>query len=571
MASHLLPSISFAAQPNLKLLFETLADPDDERPITIICGAGVSRSAELPDWRQLIDRMCDFVEPPELGQVLRGDPVDLMRKADYILRVATTSRTAGEVIRDALYRGLTGQAKPGPLADSVARLTKNFPGRVRLITTNFDNQLELALERYFRPHSSIRSFGLQQFDDWDKHSKRRTAPSVLHVHGMVVPGLDPISPLVLSESFFLKYGPLVRDIISDALRTSHVLFVGVSMADPNLISPLSEVQKERDTFNTKAFLLVVPDLVDGVEDQHVRDHADRSAAYLSDAFGLHPVVLKAYSEVPQVLYDIVLASRDPGTYFSNDRGSSLRYGHRLTRALASAYKQVGAPAGEDCISGSQQAALSDVLYRELYRRGGQKRAGPGTLLKGWLKKDIHSDWLEDHGLNHKFMEQEEFALFLWLRSRSRRPNAHETPPFSIRLLGTSAYTHRESWSLRRELPIRSGISFVSDAAYFGSSHFRALDDAREFPLWRAVVTCPIRWEGEGSGEEVFGVGVITLNTNRSIAGLEDIRRCAQDERDVEKIMNPSVISFLDTEQRDSLVVSLQRAALNSISQASQRN
>jgi hypothetical protein len=552
MTSELLPTLSFRAQPSLRALFATLTDSEDPLPLTLVCGAGVSRNAGLPDWRELIDRMAEAVRPSELSDVVREDPVDPMRKVDYVLRLKDPSKSEADVIRDCLYRDVEHDA-PGLLAESIAQLAAGLSRPVRLITTNYDNQLELALRRYVDPPTPIESYGLSSRDI--RRWRASDAPSVLHVHGMVVRGDSRvIEPLILSESYYLLHGPEVRDVIRRALLETHVLFVGVSMTDPNLIGPLHDLRE--DAARKKAFLIVVPDPIPGEKDPRLINlYWRKRSEYLEAALDLDVVLLPAYGEVQQILYDLILAEKDRGTYFSNDPASSSRYGHRLTRSLDRAYGTVNSAPNDDTLDGPQQGALSDSLFEELW-----KADGPGGLLTTW-RTEMPSDWLEEYGVDHSYFEEEGLALFLWLKARSRRPEVQEVPPYALRLIGTSAYSHRERWSSRRELPIRPGQSFQTDAAYFGTPAFNNLDDGRQWRLWLSAVATPIRWASSNGFEDILILGVLTLNSQRRF--VDDVGLLRSEylaDLDVRRHFAPSAISFLDNDKKDEILKSLQRVA-----------
>ena len=563
------PSISYEHQPNFKKLIGAVTEEQRTgAPITLICGAGVSLDAGLPGWEKLVLRMCqslsERLDENEIARLLETDPsADRMRKIDLLLRLHT-SRSLAELVRDGLYP--EGRpVLPGSLAGAIARFVAFGQGRVRLLTTNFDDQLEAALMRYY-PETSIHSYGLNNIEEWYSQRNSQDAASVLHVHGMVA--LDKtIEPIILGESSFLKHSEEVKSLLIGELENSCAVFVGVSMTDPNLIRPLSQI-----TSSGKFFIVSIPETADPAlsnlgDDPSQTWHKYRRVRdkYLDDQFGLHPIRLKAPSQVQQLLVELTLAARDEASYNSNDGATSIRYGHRLQRALRYSYQALGL--GPDSLPGPDYGGrdISNRLYETLWKA----ESGPGTLLKSWLD-DLPEEWLAQIGVTRGHLEQEGLALFLWLRACRKEGARESTVPYSMRLIGTSAYTHRESWSSNLMIPVEKGVFVAAEAVFLGRverQNFRENYDDRKFRIWESAVAVPLVWQNRDNLYDLMTLGAITLNSNRRIIGLPDLQKSASSKTDIERVHRPSVMSFLDAKQTTLLEESLRDAGLSLVSRA----
>ena len=302
------PAFSRARQGYLKLMFDAVVD--SKKPITLVAGAGISMNASLPSWESLIANMTSFIADPDLRRMAEKDKSDLMRKAEIVLHLVKAENANPEeyeFVRDALYQ--QGRSvSPGQLAESIARLAAVRRNGLRLITTNFDNILERALWQHF-DQKNIRTFSLDEVADWEDWNGNDQV-GVLHLHGLLRQGKSPKHPIVLSESQYLKYGARVRETIAKTLANSYSIFVGLSMADPNLVGPL---YASRPATHDR-FALFVPRRLPDESYEESAKYAVSSAKYLETELGLKPIFLKSYSQLNQVLSDLSLAISEPRRY-----------------------------------------------------------------------------------------------------------------------------------------------------------------------------------------------------------------------------------------------------------------
>jgi hypothetical protein len=411
-------ALSFTKQPYLRDLFKEVLDRD--RPLTLIVGAGVSINASLPSWPELIDRIINKIDDDDLKELARGFQADPLRRAEFVLQLArrrNVSTEEHELIRDALYPK-EYIARPGQLAESLARLVAVRPERVRIITTNFDQLLEVALAEQLGS-DRVKPYGLDNADEWASLNSLDEV-GVLHVHGAVTqarahetdPSRHLVTPLILTESHYLKYGIQVRDRISQAFSDAVGLFVGLSLTDPNLIGPLYATTPKQPA-NPNRYAITVADL--NARQPHTREKqamlAVESVRFLNDNLALRPIIVKSYSQVEQVVSDLSLALVEPERYFgSAGRGrNSLKYGARLDQALKTCYEAMGCKRNSFIPTGPSASTITEKLRTAL-----ASRKGPKKLL---------DEWTADHGIKFADGEPERYGIHLWLRRPD--PTGHQ--------------------------------------------------------------------------------------------------------------------------------------------------
>jgi hypothetical protein len=538
-------ALSFNDQPYLDSLFAQVSKLD--QPLTIVVGAGVSMNAGLRSWSDLISYMADQIEDKAIRALAKKASGDLARRAELIVQLilkSDPSRAEATIIRQALYSKGADASTGGQLAQSIARLVAARGSKtVKLLTTNFDTGLEGALSLYF-PKEKIKTFALPDAEEWA--GLRETGEvGVLHVHG-VVPHPEQEAaqgPLVLTESQFLRHGKDVRQAIYENLKDSCALFVGLSMSDPNLIGPMYEMQLNGE--KAPLFNVLVPDPFKDTDDDVACRYVFESAEFMENALKLKTIFMKSYSQLNQVVSDLSLAIVEP-RYRARRvaKARSLVYGHRILRVIDTSYQRIGCAPGEEVPVGPTAETLNARLHLALHDR----RKGPLAVLKKVGRAQ---------GGGHLFggVDGENFALSLWLRCRR---SGSRDAKYAINLVGTSAFTHREGWSVRPAEEIRRDSQLSAAQAIFrGAMIVSNAESVPASPIWRGIVASPIVLEGMSSDQkigkkaaDVLTVGAITLNSNRVInlgsAGAEE--------------SSCSILSKVDARYMNDLAVSLQWVA-----------
>ncbi|OZE11010.1 hypothetical protein CH249_06980 [Rhodococcus sp. 05-2255-3B1] len=522
------PALSFSNQPNFRDLLVDLVDPT--KNFTFVLGAGVSLDSELPSWNQLIANMTREIEDPTWREAATLDSEDLLRKAESVLQFVNegTTATPERIVQQALYKTPHGKVirepVPGRLAGEVAKLCSFLGDRAYIATTNFDVLLETAIEDLevsgdSKSEINPVAFDPLVFEDEDRtigeHPGWTAGNSVLHLHGVLKPNRDPAGNLVLTESDFLEFGPRIRDFVRERLIVSHVVFIGVSMTDPNLVSPLWSLHKSREEY-MMPFLLTVASPRVAINSNSARAYEIKKAEYLSRLLNVKTVFFKSYGQQAQAIADASLACFAPEDYIGNDDPTeSRRYGYRLSRTLDLCYRNLGC--GDDLEFPGKDATvlLSDRLHELLNRDGGVQSLL--TQAVDNLSRTKNESRAEIYRQFKDSLTSERFGIFLWLRSRSASAEAES---YKLKLLGTSVYTHREGWSLNREAEVGANSEFIcARAAYSGRFTLADVKEVDQWQLWRSIWAVPFSRHAENDNLD-FGntfldaidIGVITLNS-----------------------------------------------------------
>jgi len=216
-----------------------------EDRLSLFIGAGVSRSADYPDWPALVRRLATRVfnnhsatplNPEEHEEIQKFFESEVPASPLIVARLLRNSLAGGfaDAVRGALYEG-TSTPATSPLIASLGALCMPQRGRLgvqAVVNYNFDDLLESELERRAIAHRVVLS---------DSDKPARTELPIYHVHGFL-PRKSKLSELqkgalVLSEdSYHAQFAdPYIWTNLVQLtlLRQSVCLFVGVSMTDPN--------------------------------------------------------------------------------------------------------------------------------------------------------------------------------------------------------------------------------------------------------------------------------------------------------------------------------------------------
>ena len=203
---------------HLRQLAEDLGERARRGQLAAFVGAGVSAAAGLPTWEQLLD---ELAERSGLDDELRAGLSRLPAQDAAAL-------LARELGRDKVERYVEERFGPGHYALAHA-LIADLPVQ-EFVTTNYDPLVELAAADIGRDLSVL------PFDDAEPGR-----PWLLKLHG------DAAHPesVVLTREEYLQFGDsraALAGVLHSLLLTRHVLFVGTSMQDDDLIRIAHQVR-----------------------------------------------------------------------------------------------------------------------------------------------------------------------------------------------------------------------------------------------------------------------------------------------------------------------------------------
>lgn len=186
--------------------------------LSLFLGSGVSVPLGLPNWRQLLTEIA--------GEEL----------ADY-------SPERAPAIAQRLMREMGPEQFRRHIADRVSSTPGFAPAHLLLaalevahtVTTNYDAAYEAALEG---------TIGTDAFRVLTRQLPQQPRRWVLKVHGDV----RRAQTIVITEDDYARLKAETRSVLSiveTLLLTSHLLFVGFSMGDPDFVEAVEEVRKVR--------------------------------------------------------------------------------------------------------------------------------------------------------------------------------------------------------------------------------------------------------------------------------------------------------------------------------------
>jgi len=240
--------------------------------VIFICGAGISKPAGLPDFRQLVVDVYKSLDSP-VHEVI-ADPlshttkktkpdcsslnnaqiaeVRRFKQGDYdvvlgMLERRLDDRTRGDstVRREVANLLRAGGTKPAPIHRALMRLADRG-GAATIVTTNFDLLLQAAGKRFPYP---VETYSLGSIP---RPTRRSDFAGVLHIHGALDPNPRRTSELVLSDQDFGEFylrRRTVPDFIYDAARLFHLVLVGYSANDPPMRYLLNAVAADHARFD----------------------------------------------------------------------------------------------------------------------------------------------------------------------------------------------------------------------------------------------------------------------------------------------------------------------------------
>jgi len=203
---------------HLQELARQLGEQARRGQLAVFIGAGVSAAAGLPTWEQLLDELA----------IRSGLDGDLREGLTRLPPQDSAALLARELGRDRVEAFVKERFGPGSYAMAHA-LVADLPVQ-EFVTTNYDPLVELAAADVGRRLQVL------PFDE-----ARPGAPWLVKLHG------DAAHPesVVLTREEYLQFGDTraaLAGVLHSLLLTRHVLFVGTSMLDDDLIRIAHQVR-----------------------------------------------------------------------------------------------------------------------------------------------------------------------------------------------------------------------------------------------------------------------------------------------------------------------------------------
>lgn len=240
--------------------------------VLFICGAGISKPSELPDFRHLVLKVYAKLDPP-CYSVMQSLPngvcnqwlVDCTKLndrqtaevrrfilGDYDVVLGMLERRMEDLphgdspVRREVADLLRSPSKgPAAIHKALIRLSDRGGSRA-IVTTNFDLLLEAAARRL---GLSVETYALGSIP---RPSRQKDFSGVFHIHGALEKIESRYSELVLSEhdlgEFYLRRR-VIPDFIYDAARLYHLVLVGYSANDAPMRYLLNAVAADGKRFD----------------------------------------------------------------------------------------------------------------------------------------------------------------------------------------------------------------------------------------------------------------------------------------------------------------------------------
>ncbi len=300
------PEILIKRPDNINDLYiENLQDAFHDGALSLVCGAGVSVSAGIPTWNNLIedllDRMISQLALNIENPIKASDFLSYYNQSPIILGKSLKNHFGSffnEELRAALYKGGNGTCD---LIREIAMLSKpsrrNGCSLDSIITFNFDGLIEEELQKLRVDFKPIYNDGV------------RFNPNELpiyHVHGYL-PRTGEIpedTELVFSED---SYHNKTMDVYSwsniiQLIKYSQntCLFLGLSLTDPNL-RRLLDVSNRKNINHEKKHYLIMKDKNSADISGEVFEISKNLETQDFNELGLNVLWVEEYQDIPKLL------------------------------------------------------------------------------------------------------------------------------------------------------------------------------------------------------------------------------------------------------------------------------
>jgi NAD-dependent SIR2 family protein deacetylase len=321
--------------PNGPDIPQDLVSSQEKGQTIFVCGAGVSRTIGLPDFRGLVEGVYQQLgedwnlhtaeqEGMTKSGLLYGQYDRVLRCLERRLAGSDPNRNRGmrERIRAAVRHVLT-PPNNADLGNHIAllELSRDAEGRNRLLTTNFDTLFERA---WFDEKASVIASHAGAAMPQPKASGFN---GVLHLHGRLVDtrpelGLGETDLVLTSAEFgdaYLRSGWASR-YVYDLVRAYTVVLVGYQADDPPMRYLLEALETDRERFPDLQKVYAFASCAPGDENltrELWRAKAVEPILYNTDNGGAFPTVSKHPRVATLRGGPNGLASRAPSEYFQS--------------------------------------------------------------------------------------------------------------------------------------------------------------------------------------------------------------------------------------------------------------
>lgn len=307
--------------------------------LCLFIGSGVTVDRTGLTWRDLVTSLLnragkseelavavtDSLGPPRAASVAVELFYGKHGKANWQLQLANALRSILYEKRDHLG-GLASQA----IADLWLDLARKGKP-TSILSTNYDQYVEMDISQGAR----LFSFQLEQDRQagWEESLQQIQAAVgrgelVSYLHGCIPENLEIADYPVVSERDYFERDNVTQETIERHFDGMNVLVIGSGLADAPLMNALLSSRARAKHDGLRRFALVAREHI-GATDSTQRSH-EIIAAYEQRLvhFGLTGIFVDHYSQIPQFLTEVRVASEmPPGEY----RTSRQRYGERLNR------------------------------------------------------------------------------------------------------------------------------------------------------------------------------------------------------------------------------------------------
>ncbi len=228
----------------------------------LFLGAGVSMSADMPSWKELLKGLMGEVKQlkqptleafKELSSHVLEECGDSNLIMGRYLQTAISLYDNKAVFSELIQKHLYGKKDTSPLLLNLARIVQQKKVN-EVITYNFDDLLEQNLVK-MRLTDSVDFTAISK----DAEVKGHNTLPIYHVHG-IIPRNGAVDTVVFSEEEYHKryYTAYHWSNVEQlhALSRMHCFFIGLSMTDPNLRRLLDTAKEmnKANAINHYAFL-----------------------------------------------------------------------------------------------------------------------------------------------------------------------------------------------------------------------------------------------------------------------------------------------------------------------------